>query len=485
MKRNSVVWPLLAVLALMLCSGCSSDSSPDAAALSADNINLIFVVSPDLAYHAAGDVEPDTANLTPQGLQRSLLMAQYLKTHVLGMQNVTGIYALEPMTHLQTANNYPDMAALAYIQQFALLNRMTLSGGPGAPSYTGNSYPINVSYTPGFIPPQVATPSPSLACPGCQGLAFDDAGGNNVALVNGIITANVPGFYVFSAPWETISALMANCNAQQGYNLNIPSIFRGPNTVYVITIAPSGVAGFVTYDSHLNPPSTYPVLFPPPPFLASCAATPFHITATGGVDGVIIPAGINTNQTLYMVRHAEAHPTNYYGDGNYVGAGQWRALALPAALAGKISPDQVYSIDPAQVSQGSFSASGNYYWSNVAPSLTVQPYAIANNLPYRLVTEFLITDANSPQLAAEFFFQGGKFTNQTVLLGWQFTQAPQTITALLASYNYTGAPAPGWSPTDYDSIWTVKIDAAGNLTVDNALCEGIDSAQLPATAPVF
>jgi hypothetical protein len=31
----------------------------------------------------------------------------------------------------------------------------------------------------------------------------------------------------------------------------------------------------------------------------------------------------------------------------------------------------------------------------------------------------------------------------------------------------------------------VKLDAHGNLTVDNALCEGIDSASLPVTAPQF
>jgi hypothetical protein len=31
----------------------------------------------------------------------------------------------------------------------------------------------------------------------------------------------------------------------------------------------------------------------------------------------------------------------------------------------------------------------------------------------------------------------------------------------------------------------VTLDAQGNLTVDNALCEGIDSAKLPVTAPQF
>jgi hypothetical protein len=31
----------------------------------------------------------------------------------------------------------------------------------------------------------------------------------------------------------------------------------------------------------------------------------------------------------------------------------------------------------------------------------------------------------------------------------------------------------------------VELDAQGNLTVDDALCEGIDSTKLPSTAPLF
>jgi hypothetical protein len=38
-------------------------------------INLIFVVSDDLPYQSSGDVNPYTANLTSQGLERSLLTA--------------------------------------------------------------------------------------------------------------------------------------------------------------------------------------------------------------------------------------------------------------------------------------------------------------------------------------------------------------------------------------------------------------------------
>ncbi len=133
MSKGTVARLLFLVLALTLLAGCGSSFSPNSSApptpapLSAGNLNLIFVVSEDLAYQASGDVNPTTANLTNQGLQRSLSMATFLQQQVLGTQNVTGIYALEPMTHLQTANHYPDMVGLETIQQFALLNQITLS----------------------------------------------------------------------------------------------------------------------------------------------------------------------------------------------------------------------------------------------------------------------------------------------------------------------------------------------------------------------
>ncbi len=109
----------------------------------------------------------------------------------------------------------------------------------------------------------------------------------------------------------------------------------------------------VTYDSYITPPATYPVLSPPPAGAACTAQTPFSITVTGGQNGAVIPAGINTNETLYIIRHADAHPQLYWDDNNYVGAGQWRALDLPNALLGKVNVNQVYSNDPAQFGPGS------------------------------------------------------------------------------------------------------------------------------------
>lgn len=59
--------------------------------------------------------------------------------------------------------------------------------------------------------------------------------------------------------------------------------------------------------------------------------------------------------------------------------------------------------------------------------------------------------------------------------------------ALLASYfPDSGAPtAPDWPENDHDTIWTVMLDARGNVTVDNAKFQGIDSAALPATGSRF
>ena len=211
---------------------------------------------------------------------------------------------------------------------------------------------------------------------------------------------------------------------------------------------------------------------------------PFSHTRTGGVNGVSVPANSSTNQTVYLIRHAEAHPTDTFEDGNFVGKGQWRALALPEALWGKINPDQVYSIDPAQ----SFSEDG-FGFSYVRPSLTILPYAVANNLPYYLVASFYIGAASDPAVAkatSDFFFTGGKFSNQSILLAWEHEHFPTLMTALLESYGGSvPVPTLSWPQSDYDTIWTVTLDAQGNVTVDNALCEGIDSAGLPDTAPQF
>ncbi len=490
MNRISVARPLslVSALTLALLVGCVSPSRPAAPSapsaptgpLSTGNLNLIFVVSEDLAYNAAGDVNASTANLSNQGLQRSLQMGTFLKQQVLGGSNVTSIYALEPMTHLQTANDYPDMVALETIEQFAMLNQISLSY-EGGPPVTASSYPILTSYASGSVPDGVAPPA--LPCSACQGLDFNDQNGDNEALAGGIIQAGLPGYFVFSAPWETVQSLMQNMGRIEGYSLAIPSSYPGPNFVYAISIAPSGSASLTTYNSGLDPQPAYPQLSLPTGAAGnSCSAqAPFHIQIASSS----APAGINTNETVYFIRHAEAHPTSTWEDGNYVGAGEWRALALPAALQGKVQPTQVLSIDPAV--DFPFPAASDVNASYVRAALTVEPYAIANNLPYNLAASVGVFAQNPPELstfASNYFFTGGKFSNQTMLVAWEHSRLATLIGALLASYQSSQA-APDWPGNDYDTIWTVTLDAQGNLSVDDSLCEGINSAALPATPPQF
>lgn len=494
-SRTLLTRALVLALSLASIAGCQPASgagsgSGSPAPLSADAINLVFVSTPDLAFQGPGDVNPDTANLTSQGLQRSLLMATYLKERVLGGKNVSRIFALAPMTHPQTAHAYPDMAAIGYIEQFAMLNQVSLTGlgGYGSIPYTANSYPMAVSYGAGPLPSGVATsPDP---CASCQGLDFADSAGGNEAIVKFVLEVNVPGSFVFAAPWETISPLMASVGKAVGSSLALPASYPGPNTVHVISITRDQHASLAAYDAGLSPASTYPAM-PGPVASAACpgaGTTPalFTITATNGVGGATVPAGMNANETLYMIRHAEAHPIPGWEGGNYVAAGQWRALAIATALRGRISPTQVWSIDPAQVADGD-QIPGNANFSYVRPSLTIEPYAIANNVPFSLVSGISLAAKDSPQLTSDMFFKGGTFSNQTAILAWEHDHIPQIVSALLAGYFPSGsAPAvPSWPGGDYDTIWTVKLDGTGNLTVDNTLCEGVDSSKLPAEAPRY
>lgn len=496
------------LLALLLLTGCGGSGSrqDSPAPLSANDINLVFVLSQDLTYSAPGDIDPSTANLTNQGLQRSLMMAGYLKRQVLGNGNASGIYVIEPMTHLQTASNYPDLASMGAIQGFAMLNQ-TAQTTAGAPPVA--SFALNASYALGAVlPTGVVAPFAPLPCPACQGLDFGNSGGSNDALLAAIADAKAPGFYVFSAPWATTSAMLVNLNKRFGGTLSIPQAFAGPNRVYTVSINSSGKATLQTYDSRLNPPSGPVVLPAALPRTACTAQSPFSFSITAGqpfrqtLNGVTTtgtvnastPSGISTNETIYMIRHVEAHPTQRFENGNHVAAGQWRALGLADALRGKISPDMVYSIDPAQVLPGS----GGSRYSYVRTTLTAEPYAIANKLPFYLAASFSLNDilptgpnGDIPAVVNtnNYFFTGGRFANRKILLVWEHAHLPYTLNDLLKRYFPNGGgPALDtgfWPEDDYDTIWTVSLDAQGNLSADNALCEGIASAQLPATAPQF
>jgi hypothetical protein len=499
MNRTSSQLASLLAFALIAASGCGSGPAP----LPPGSINLVFVVSEDLTYNTPGDLDVTTANLTGQGLHRSLLMASYLKKQVLGGENVNRIFAVPPMTHLQ--NGYPDLASIGGIQQFAMLNQTTITGvaGSGSPYFTANSAPINVAYRndagvplqvvspPGTAPRDVGQPLAQAPCIECQGLVFGDRPGNLI-VAERILLTGAPGFFVFSAPWETTSELLADLAAHTDGGFTAPTTYAGANVVYAVSISPAGAVSLTTYDAPLAPGPGYPAL-PAAVGTASCP-TPtsrptalFSFSVDAGDPFVRVPADINTNQTTYLMRHAEAHPILGWDDGNFVAAGQWRALAMPGALAGKINPTKVYSIDPAQVAPD-YTGLGNANFPYVRPALTIYPYVVATGLPLNLVYEWEIYDPRSPGYTVDKFFQGGQFSGERVLLAWEHNHFPPVVQALVDRYYLDGGTPPvlpSWSGSDYDTIWTVTLDGAGNLTVTNALCEGIDSASLPETAPAY
>src|ERR1051326_6200825 len=89
------LWPVCIITLGLI--GCGTSTAPvvvPPAPLKPANVNLIFVASEDLAYQAAGDIDPATANLTNQGLQRSFLLGKYLKAkvHVCGFEWSWGNY---------------------------------------------------------------------------------------------------------------------------------------------------------------------------------------------------------------------------------------------------------------------------------------------------------------------------------------------------------------------------------------------------------
>ncbi len=66
-----------------------------------------------------------------------------------------------------------------------------------------------------------------------------------------------------------------------------------------------------------------------------------------------------------------------------------------------------------------------------------------------------------------YFFTGGKFSNQTVLLAWECGHIKPLINALLASYGganlpllaTAGSPMGCWPGAAYDTVCSISLDA--------------------------
>jgi hypothetical protein len=142
----------------------------------------------------------------------------------------------------------------------------------------------------------------------------------------------------------------------------------------------------------------------------------------------------------------------------------------------------VVSVDPAQLI-----SSANEYFSYIRPSLTAQPYAIANNLPFVLASSI---NWGSVSDAVQYFFFNKAYENKTILVAWEHRHIEEIINLFSSTSYYskttnTNQNQAVWESADYDSIWSVTLDSSGNLSMNNSMCEGINSSLLPITAPQF
>jgi len=128
------------------------------------------------------------------------------------------------------------MVAVETIQQFALLNQITLSsdaeGGTHTPART----------TPSMHPMrQGPCPAELFHSRNSAPLArarFNDQEGTTKTVVRISSRPNVAGFYVFSAPWETTTACWPASTGSK-VQPGLPASYAGPNYIYAIAIAPS------------------------------------------------------------------------------------------------------------------------------------------------------------------------------------------------------------------------------------------------------
>lgn len=405
----------------MLVAGCNGGSS----STTSSSTPVLDQNALNLVFVQSFESNPAVNNLSATGFNHSLLFGQLLNQ--ITNSQVAQIYALIPSTNM--VNNYPDMKPLQSIENFAVLNTESVV--------------------------DILTMNPAQVA----------------GVVNQIIGTESKGNYIFALPASVINSTLSQLNTSAFSFTPLGNI----NQYLVLSINNQTQAIANTYNDGIVPSSTYPQLNLPTG--AQCQESPVTIKTTGTA-----PAGMNTNETVYFVRHVEAHP-NGLENGNYVCQGQWRAIGVPPILSAKMGrlPDYVYSSDPSELISG-----GSQTYSYVRPSLSVNPFTINYNLPLNLVesSQFAWSDE---QALDQFLFTGGNFSGKTLLVSWEHSTIGRAMDYLFADiYQQPDLvkEIPDWGFTDYDTIWKLELDANGNATFSNP-CEGIPESALPLSCPVF
>lgn len=158
--------------------------------------------------------------------------------------------------------------------------------------------------------------------------------------------------------------------------------------------------------------------------------------------------GQQGTETIVMIRHGEKPTPLARGQLNCQGLN--RALALPAVLARFGHPAAIFASNPAvQTSEGNpFPGAPRY--SYVRPLATIEPYAIAQDMPVNV--QIAASDIRGLQQEV----LKPEFSNALVVIAWEHIQARRFAEEMLKTFG-EGEIVPRWLDTDYETIYIFRI----------------------------
>jgi hypothetical protein len=427
-RLDSAPWSTAASMRWLLIMLCSLVLATTALAqttqppLNVNEWNFVLVQS----FEAASG---KSNNLSTEGLNHALRFGQLLDSQLAGkFGQLRQVYAFE------YAADGNDMSALESIEPFAVLNNL------GVTVQKLSAGDASVYNSPGYFIQQVLANRPR-------------------------------GTYVMAMPARMLQSVASA--------LTDTSVDALRAHQYLVVSGHEGAFKATVYDDGISDIADYPHVSLPPASACTQKPVTIHVNA---------PAGLHAyaSQSIFLVRHVEAHPNETFEDGNYVCQGQWRALGANAILLQKMHGrvlDFVFTSDPSNI------IGCDATCSYIRPSLTVAPFAILHGLPLTLAP-FQWEDATD--LAQALFDQNSRYfkhpaSGSSILVGWEHANIEKAVKYLLKTLyeNPTAASeVPAWDYRDYDSIWEIDTDKDGNLTFKNT-CEGIASTALPSTCPAF
>lgn len=152
-------------------------------------------------------------------------------------------------------------------------------------------------------------------------------------------------------------------------------------------------------------------------------------------------------ETIVMIRHGEKPEPNPRGQLDCQGLN--RALALPSVLARFGHPTAVFAPNPSvQTSEGN--PFGGARYSYVRPLATIEPYAIAQDMPVN--TQIAADDIHGLQQE----LLKPEYANGLVVVAWEHIRAREFAEQMLKTFGQ-GELVPRWENTDYETIYIFRI----------------------------